>query len=38
MYMPAQDLTIAESNRSSSQFDEYIITFNDVAVSKIDKR
>jgi len=28
MYMPAQDLTIAESNRLSSKFDEYIITFN----------
>jgi len=32
--MPAQDLTTAESNRLSSKFDEYIITFNDVAVSK----
>jgi len=27
MYMPAQDLTIAESNRLS-KFDEYIVTFN----------
>jgi len=26
--MPVQDLTIAESNRLSSKFYEYIITFN----------